>query len=321
MKYFVPVLRLAEELDIQDGLANKIGGVPWGLAPERWPVCRGCGDPMVHLAQFVHDGRRLDLGREGRSLLVFQCGAECDTWDMNSGCNACVVLEPEELGEGLTPPPGVDLADWNQDVAIHWEDYHVILPDLRVADWIERDDGIAPEQEPDFFDDGQYGKLMDRLGENAEQVFCGAKLGGAPGWIQGPEPGLDATWRLAVQLQDSYTDLAREPASPDGTEPAVPEKDVLRQWVASTVQEIANPDDPQHHQAFGAEGSEREAFIDQVVNALEDDAVREMLLPEGEFRPGEVDGPNFGDEGIGYVFITRNPGDKRPEAKFFWQCH
>ena len=92
MRCFVPDIRLAAELPEQTKLEEKFGGVPWGLDEELWPTCADCGKHQSLLAQLVHDDTRLNLGREGRVLLVFQCNHSpgmCETETGGSGANAC----------------------------------------------------------------------------------------------------------------------------------------------------------------------------------------------------------------------------------------
>src|SRR5450830_1027219 len=100
MRYFVPVPRISTELAQQTRPEDKFGGLPWGLPPQSWPTCVECGASQSLLAQFVHHPVRLDLGREGRLLSVFQCNADpgmCASWERNSGANACLITEPEDL--------------------------------------------------------------------------------------------------------------------------------------------------------------------------------------------------------------------------------
>src|SRR5688572_3586350 len=100
MRYFTPELVPDDDLPMPSSLEDQFGGLPWGLAAERWPVCASCGTPQVLVAQLCHHPGRLDLGAEGRALLVYVCpdaSGRCATWDMNSGANACFVVEGQEL--------------------------------------------------------------------------------------------------------------------------------------------------------------------------------------------------------------------------------
>src|SRR5689334_8522225 len=105
MRYFVPKLMLGVLAPKQAALEDKFGGLPWGLSSARWPLCSACHKPQSMIAQLVHHQDRFDLGRAGRVLFVFQCDHNpggCATWLGDSGANSCFVLEPEELGYGLT---------------------------------------------------------------------------------------------------------------------------------------------------------------------------------------------------------------------------
>lgn len=200
MRYFVPDIRVAAELPPQRSLEDKLGGLPWGLEPSRWPRCADCGTSMSLLAQFAHNPERLDLGREGRSLLVFQCNHDpgmCQTWDGRSGANACFVLEAEAVVPRLaeTPPDGP-----------------VIENEVRVVSWIARDDGIPSSMAARFFG---VAEVPDEYGE---MPTWSTRLGSVPRWIQSP---LDAPegWRFVGQLDSTYSFLAPPAAPPPWISP------------------------------------------------------------------------------------------------------
>lgn len=94
---------------------DKFGGLPWGLESNLWPKCSNCGKSQSLLAQLLHDPVRLDLGREGRVLCVFQCNHDpgmCSTWEGGSGANASFVVEPEQLARGFAKlPPDTPLIE------------------------------------------------------------------------------------------------------------------------------------------------------------------------------------------------------------------
>jgi hypothetical protein len=141
VQYFVPDIRLTAELPPQFNLEEKLGGIPWGLPPDRWPACADCGKPQTLLAQFVHHPMRLDLNREGRCLFVFHCTQNpgmCDSWRGGGGANACFVIEPEDLLSALTPPPAKAATPERE---------------ARIVQWQEREDGVTAEQGAFFFDD------------------------------------------------------------------------------------------------------------------------------------------------------------------------
>lgn len=201
MRYYTPQLQLASELLPQTAPADKLGGLPWGLAPEAWPVCRQCGKSLTPIAQFVHHPERLDLGRAGRLLSVFQCSHHqddgCESAVHGSGANACFVTEPEHLLSGLTSLP---------------QDAPPLEREAFIVAWAAHEDGIKPEDAECFL-------THDGLAEVSEYAWEGigpeTRLGGAPYWIHGPDPDLVQGWRFVGQLMDYY-EFQREPALPPG---------------------------------------------------------------------------------------------------------
>lgn len=185
MRYFVPDICVAAEAPPELGFVEKFGGVPWGLDARSWPKCRECGKSQSLLAQLLHHPARLDLGRSGRVLFVFQCSHDpgmCETWNRDSGANACFVVEPEMLGPEPSAIPS-DLPPLNNEV-------HVLR-------WLERDDGVPPPLEGAFYSDATYGELDESVIERpAEQT----RLGSVPTWIQSPDEGPGEGWQFAGQL-------------------------------------------------------------------------------------------------------------------------
>jgi hypothetical protein len=117
---------------------------------------------MALLAQLAHHPERLDLGRTGRVLYVFQCddsGGECPTWERERGANAALVLEGAELVQGPTPPP----------------EGAPRLAEARVLGW-------------------------RALPPGAQGVEAETRAGGAPHFLQGPEEAPPAPWRFVAQL-------------------------------------------------------------------------------------------------------------------------
>ena len=134
---------------------------------------------MTLVLQWFHDHRRLDLGKRGRSVLVFQCpGGSCPTWDAESGANRAFVLEPSVGPDGLSGPEecGAD-------------------PEFRILRWTEHEDGIPEEMEPAFFDDTS--ELPESLSERAAP---GTRVGSVPRWHGGAEDGPGAGWRFLGQV-------------------------------------------------------------------------------------------------------------------------
>jgi hypothetical protein len=199
MRIFKPELRPAVLLPPQATLDDKFGGLPWGLPSDRWPVCVACGQPQSLLAQLRHHPDRLDLGRAGRVLHVFQCAdwanTGCNPFKWGAGASACFVLEPEELGAGLTPPRGlIGKADdpwaWHGHIA------------ARVASWLEGEDSLPADQHDAYFDRKRWWKVPYEV---RDAIDPGAKLGGIPHWGNvGPSDHLPRPWRLAVQMVDDH---------------------------------------------------------------------------------------------------------------------
>lgn len=188
MRYFRPDIRLPLE---DEGGAERLGGLPFGLASDAWPTCTECGKSQSLLAQFAHHSDRLDLGREGRALLVFQCNHDagmCDTWDAASGANACLVLEPEQLARAESAAPA-DLPPLD----------HCVI----VAGWIEFTDAVTEEEAASFYDEASYLALNEDLVAN---VSTSTRLGGVPSWIQSPDES-PRGWRYIGQLDSGYSFL------------------------------------------------------------------------------------------------------------------
>ncbi len=244
MRYFVPNLRLSEDLPPQNKLEEKLGGLPWGLKPEQMPVCSNCGKHQSLLAQFVHHPERLNLGAPGRVLLVFQCNNNpdmCPTWEGEAGANACFVLDADELTESLTPLP---------------DDSPEIELEARVTEWMVREDSISVEQIPAFYDDEQHFNLPEELRKSVCSI---TKLGSVPDWVQSPNEAPGEGWVFVGQLDCVYS-LFEEPYRRPAPDPYQWEG---RRWMAGYL--------------------------------------------------------NFGDAGMGYIFLRYQPVGK-PDGLFFWQC-
>lgn len=192
MKYFVPKLEEAGEFNSQIELKEKFGGLPFGLPTENYPVCKECGNPLALLAQLFHQSKRLDLGKDGRVLFIFQCNnmknySLCSTWDQNSGANACFIVEPEDLtAQTENIPDGEFQAE----------------KEFWIKDWVIRDDGLPEEILEVFFDEQKYYELdeeeFEEIYENLEER---TKFGSVPTWIQSPETP-KGDWKFVGQLDD-----------------------------------------------------------------------------------------------------------------------
>ena len=190
MRYFVPVPRIAAELPPQAGPEDKLGGLPWGLSPKLWPVCRDCGKSQSLIAQFLHHPERLDLGRPGRVLSVFICNHDpgmCETWDGGSGANACFITEPEDMIFGATAAP---------------QDSPILESEARIVEWLDREDGIAEDDAHKFFRAAEFYELPET---ELDKPSWSTRLGGVPRWIQDPDEAPEGDWTFVGQLDSHYS--------------------------------------------------------------------------------------------------------------------
>lgn len=186
---------------------EKLGGLPYGLPSEQWPVCKNCGRPQSFLAQFAHHAERLDLGRDGRHLFIFQCNHDpgmCSTWEAGSGANACIVVEVEDFtGDIPTPLPSAEVP---------------VELEVWIREWLPRNDELDSELRTRFFDDDEYFALdADTRGAATQET----KLGSVPFWIQTPNEAPKG-YEFAGQLDCFYSfysepNLLQPWMSPDET--------------------------------------------------------------------------------------------------------
>jgi hypothetical protein len=192
MRYFVPDICPAPEAQPETAAQDKLGGIPWGLGRQQWPRCRACGKSQSLLAQLVHDRERLDLGRDGRVLFVFQCNHDpgmCSTWDGSSGANTCFVVDPDDLGHTLAELP---------------EDSPLMENEVRVLRWIEKDDGLPESSVPLFYSSTAFNGLSDDI---LGKVSWGTRLGGVPRWLQSADEAPASPWRFVGQIDGTYSFL------------------------------------------------------------------------------------------------------------------
>ena len=190
MKNFIPDIVVADGVRPQIGsLEERFGGRPFGFPSAKWPICSECGGQMTFLAQFNHEPVRLDLGKPGRSLFVFMCNQNagaCETWDQNGGANACLILEPEEnTGAETAPLQGTPEGNG-----------------VLVKDWIEREDGISPEDAEKFYTEESWINLPQDIFTNTPDL---THLGGVPIWMQSPDEGPGKPWRFVGQIDCEYS--------------------------------------------------------------------------------------------------------------------
>jgi len=297
MKYYVPELRLAILSPPQTQSTDKFGGLPWGMPVTKWPRCAFCKNSMALIAQLFHHEQRLNLGASGRCLFVFMCStpvSRCsDTFDSEAGANASFVLEPGELGSGLTWPPDA-LESWpvwavqscgllrpggyGGKVWIHVE--------ARVSGWREMEDGVDSTFAEAFLDPVQYWALPR---ETCERAYPKTKLGGAPCWVQGP-PDL----RNGEFCAQFGSGLEFPPPMPGADEIGCRVSTGGRDDHRAVEPKVPRHDGP------------REACEVSCATSR---------VPAGTWSCG---GPNYG-MGMAYLFLKQN-GDAPPSCAFMWQC-
>lgn len=178
MRYFVPMLTFPK--GEQRTAIEKFGGLPWGLPAEDWPLCSECNRPLTHLFSLKHHYERLDLGREGRFVLVFQCNHDpdvCPTWDETSGANKVVFLDPYGYREALTPLPEPQPNEMGTEVE-HW-----------IRAWEVCEDGLDPAKYSTYFGNHRLpnyrgDREVVKDGRGWGEMFWETRLGNAPGWIE-----------------------------------------------------------------------------------------------------------------------------------------
>jgi len=295
MRYFVPTLALGALLPPQTQLNDKFGGLPWGLPADKWPLCRECGNPQTHLATFLHSAERLDLGAEGRAVLIFQCGrapneTNCETFTADGGANAVVFLDAHELGSDLTEPPAPGA-------------FKEI--EMRVTEWVEKHDLVTAESESWFYTaDGFWGERDEARQVVEDSIEDGARLGSVPCWVQEPE-NVDSAFRFAAQLSMYYhfpdpipsADAVGVVVSVRRSMEGLPPFDPSR-WDPSLIYDVQKPADP-------------------------DPALRgQIYFSDSTFeRYGsgfDVEATESGPGGKGYLFV--HPDPISPRGLFMWQC-
>ena len=202
MRYFTPRLQIASLAGEQTKLLSKIGGVPWGLPPEKWPVC--CGQPEKLLAQLCHEPPMLDLGAPGAVLHLFQC-LEC--LGIGEFGRDAFVLDQSEFRGGLVRIPKYD---HSPDLGAR------LIGEFWITGWKEEDDGIPTARFSEFFDERKLWKLQEEF-PKIEWFDCrmNTKFGGSPRWTgNGPMGFPPSPFEYLFQL-DNYLYLEGPPPSPN----------------------------------------------------------------------------------------------------------
>ncbi|PTM53238.1 DUF1963 domain-containing protein [Desmospora activa] len=164
---YTPKVTLGDYVPKQTSLEDKFGGLPWGLPPERWPLCGECGEPLTFLAQFSSHPQRFSLGKEGRVLFLFSCQDDCSTFDREAGANAVVIVDRDDLVAGLTAaPPSFDES--------------LMLAEARVVEWVQYEEPLPDEEKWKCYDRKAWAENEQALNR---QIVHRTKLGGFPSWI------------------------------------------------------------------------------------------------------------------------------------------
>jgi hypothetical protein len=195
MIYYTPTFQSVPKETEQTAFVEKYGGLPWGIPQKEWPHCVECGATMSHVATLKHDSERLNLGKDGRVVLIFMCEENpgmCETWDTNSGANTVIFLDESQLYPKITLPPTPNT---------------VVLPEARVLAWEQKEDSVKEEDYPLYFNNSDYFALGKQENEDDEEEEddsmspdSGFKLGSVPCWVQGAEEGPEEPFRFVAQL-------------------------------------------------------------------------------------------------------------------------
>lgn len=172
MIYFIPRVQLATLAPPQTSLRSKIGGVPWGLPPGRWPTC--CHGHLQKLvAQLLHEPPMLDLGNPKAVLHLFQCQICLGISDDDTG-RAAFIVDRDELGNEPSMPEGYDEVS---------ELGRPLIGEAFLEGWERHDDGIPESRLSEFFDERKLWALHDEF-PNVRwyDSHNSAKFGGSPRW-------------------------------------------------------------------------------------------------------------------------------------------
>ena len=188
------------------GVVHKLGGLPWGLPMQLWPICAECGRPMSHLGQFpAHSSEpnapALPIERD-EVLFLFKCewDSVCSFWDFADGANSVFSLPRRELGNAPTQPPAIEAQDGGEELRV--------LPELGVARWVERDEGTPAELEASFYDYGLHSDLPNDIAHPHDWASeWRTKFGGAPYWTANGAQGQPSIppGRLLLQIDSWVT--------------------------------------------------------------------------------------------------------------------
>lgn len=231
MRYFVPTLVFPTEEQAQ--FVEKFGGNPWGLPQERWPLCAECGKPLTHLFSLQHHSERLDLGREGRQVLVFQCNHDpgmCETWSAGSGANAVLFLDPEDSTDTLTELPEPEPETEVETLVTAWE---------------ASEDEVDSANYDIYFDEKRLWDFHGKAWTTPETeewmpMFEGTKLGSVPAWVQSASEGPEAPFRFVGQFHMEHEATGTVPDTIDRTRHHITERDGVAEFKAANYGDLGS---------------------------------------------------------------------------------
>jgi hypothetical protein len=153
------------------GPSDQLAGAPWLPQGSEHPSCACCGKPLALFVQLRTNPIRSAFPGlpSGHLIQLFYC------LDREGPCE--VDAETWEAFNESTVGRLLRIADSGQLG-------HAVLPGQAILGWQPAHELPSPEELPSWLRDNLDGDTWMALGE-----FChdGDKLGGWPGWIQGPE--------------------------------------------------------------------------------------------------------------------------------------
>jgi hypothetical protein len=168
------------------------GGSPLLTESERWPVCKGCDQPMQFFLQLALAELPHAFTARGSGVLqLFYCSrddGDCETWRPFSGTHLVRLLRgPASVGShpaGLVPFPVRSIRRWSELVDYPHPEEHEKLgltykydfPNNRVS--VSCDELGAALRDLDIDAD---------VAETLAVAEMGDKLGGWPSWVQSVE--------------------------------------------------------------------------------------------------------------------------------------
>lgn len=134
-------------------------------------------------------------------LYVFQCyhvDFGCSPHECGSGANACFVLDPSEMCNGMAANP---------------KDDPFIADEVRIIDWFEHDDGLTDAQVTAILAADDDNELPDDVSDRITQI---TRLGSVPFLLQGARGIPRDEWRFVGQIDCYYSFFSPPQSLPTG---------------------------------------------------------------------------------------------------------